>query len=552
MKDKGKRPFASGYKRAHTCRAPGDGALPSSNRISLLGRRALIALLAAVLTACASLPTDVPIIPSTAFANGNETAIGRLFAPQALRNPAQSGFAILDTGHDALRARLAAIAMAEQAVDLQYYIWNSDYAGRLMAHSLILAANRGVRVRLLLDDFTVGDRDTPLSVMDAHPHIELRVYNPFAGRTGMAKGLDMVGEFDRLNQRMHNKSFIVDGSVAIVGGRNIGDEYFDLGSELNFRDRDMLVIGPLVGRLGDGFDAYWNSGRSFPISTIVKGSVTEGEYQSRVAALSEHLRAKPALAYEVPSSMAAGRKTLEAWRESLVWARAEVLIDIPPALDDTASDEQKQVARGLSAVARNASKEILIESAYFVLGAPEVANFGEIRDRGVTVKALTNSLASNDVTANHAAYARRRSAMLKGGVDIYEFRPDAASCQSLLRAKSACTGGARFGLHAKSVVFDRQTVFVGSFNLNLRSAYLNSELGILVHSPELAQRVARDIEQNMKPENSWRVMLGEQGSLRWIDERGGVVTYYDHEPETGFWRRFRSGFLSLLPIEKYL
>ena len=524
----------------------------NAQRAIELVRTALVLFLFALTTACSTLPTDVPVEASSAFVSGGETSLGRLFDKPVRAHPGKSGVEILDTGRDALLLRLAAIAMAERAIDLQYYIWNSDYAGRQMADRVLQAADRGVRVRLLLDDFGAGDKDAPLSAMDAHPNIEVRIYNPNANRRGPIKWLALLGEFGRLNQRMHNKSFIVDGSVAIVGGRNIGDEYFDLNEELNFRDRDLLTVGPVVEQVAAGFDAYWNSGRSFPVGSIANGRLDQGELQRRRVVLTERLRDRPVLAYALPDGEAAGRAILESWRDGLIWSRAELLIDRVKALDENGSDQRKRVARSLSSTAQRANGEVLIESAYLVLGDPGLAMLRELRTRGVAVRALTNSLASNDVTGNHAAYARRRQAMLEDGIQLFELRPDAASCRELIGAMSACTGDSLFGLHSKSVVFDRQSVFVGSFNLNLRSVYLNSELGLLVHSPELAQRIARDIEQNMRPENSWRVTLDDQGQVRWTQESDGVRTHYTHEPETGVWRRFVSGLFSLLPIEKYL
>jgi putative cardiolipin synthase len=530
--------------------AIGDWVIQSHDRPA--ARVMLLLMLLALTTACSTLPTDVPASASTAFLDDQETSLGRVFGEPIRAHRGKSGFEILDTGRDALLVRLAAIAMAEQAIDLQYYIWNSDHAGRLMADRVLQAADRGVQVRLLLDDFGTGDKDAPLSAMDAHPNIQVRIYNPNANRSGLAKWLAFIGEFGRLNQRMHNKSFIVDGSVAIVGGRNIGDEYFDLGEELNFRDRDLLAVGPIVSEIAAGFDAYWNSGRSFPVSSIADGGPGKDELPARRAALRALVRTQPESAYALPENAADALGILENWRDGLVWAEADLLMDHVKALGDTESNRQKRVAQGLSKVAQETRREVLIESAYLVLGDPGLELVRDLQARGVTVRALTNSLASNDVTANHAAYARRRPAMLEEGIALYELRPDAASCRQLIETTTACGGGGLFGLHAKSIVFDRRRVFVGSFNLNQRSVYLNSELGVLVHSPELSRRIALSIEENMAPENSWRVTLDEQGEVRWTQDSQGVETYYRHEPETGVWRRLWSGFLALLPIEKYL
>jgi putative cardiolipin synthase len=237
---------------------------------------------------------------------------------------------------------------------------------------------------------------------------------------------------------------------------------------------------------------------------------------------------------------------------ALIWANAELVYDRPPALEDLDADTRKRVADVLRSMAQEASSEVLIESAYFILGDEGLELLKELTGSGIQVRALTNSLAANDLTTNHSGYARRRPAMLKNGIKLFEFRPDAASCQQLVAESSRCGEDALFGLHAKSIVFDRKAVFVGSFNLNLRSIYLNSETALIVYSTELADRIAADIEENMLPENSWQVMLDEDGNLMWSGLENGAEARYSHEPTTGFWRRLKSGFLSLLPLEKYL
>ncbi|NOQ93207.1 MAG: phospholipase D family protein, partial [Methylophaga sp.] len=231
-----------------------------------------------LLTACSTLQLEEDREISIAFSDSSHTSLGQLFPSKSIPHLKQSGFLLLNIGQDALLKRFTLLSAAEQAIDLQYYIWNSDKSGRLLAQQLLLAADRGVHVRLLLDDFSIGGRDDFLLIMDAHPKIEIRIYNPNASRKGkVRRALGFIGEFGRLNQRMHNKSFIVDGSVAIVGGRNIGDEYFDLNHELNFRDRDILAVGPIVADVAKSFDAYWNNERAFSITTLLKNVPNKDE-----------------------------------------------------------------------------------------------------------------------------------------------------------------------------------------------------------------------------------------------------------------------------------
>ncbi len=502
---------------------------------------------------CASLEVNDTRKLSYAFSNDGDTSIGKLFNSSEIGSLEESsGFTILDSGRDAFLKRLAIVAAAEKAIDLQYYIWNSDSSGRLLAEQLLLAADRGVHIRLLLDDFNVGDRDDVLALVNAHPNIELRVYNPNALRSGFGKILGLLGDFGRLNQRMHNKSIVVDGSVAIVGGRNIGDEYFDLHDEINFRDRDMLAIGSIVSEISTSFDAYWNNDRAFSISFIDSSSPTEDDVSRfRAQLINRVAEDKKSIkqAYQLETLF---DDPLNAWLDDFVWARAEIVFDQPLSIDEHEDDQIKRVANTLAELAKQVENELIIESAYFIPGDEGVSILGRLGIEGVQVSALTNSLASNDLTTNHSGYARRREALLENLVELYELRPDAASCQNLVKSIHKCDDDTLFGLHAKSIVFDREIAFVGSFNVNQRSVYLNSETALIIYSSELAKSLAKDIEENFKGENSWKLNLTVDGELEWVGNTEGKEIRYTHEPKTGFWRRFSSGFFALFPIEKYL
>lgn len=516
------------------------------------GWKYLLILVVLLNSACTSLPEIAQRESSMAFSASPETSLGRLFSAYIREHPTLSGVQVLDTGREALQMRLALLEMAEQAIDLQYYIWNSDYSGQLLVERLLDAADRGVRVRLLLDDFNVNERDAPLVAMDAHTNIEVRVYNPNANRKGLAKWLALLGNFGRLNQRMHNKSFVVDGSAAIIGGRNIGDEYFDLAEEFNLRDRDLFAVGPVVGEVSQGFDTYWNSQRSYPVKAITSDNPGLPEIASLRSNLHAYIRNHADPEYALPMDPDTSLSILASWLPKLIWAEVTTLFDQVRSPEETDIEKRKQLAQRLTNIAEQTQSEVLIESAYLILGDEGANLLKELTGRGVRVRALTNSLASNDLTTNHAGYARRRQQMLENGIELYEFRPDALSCQRLLGAPSHCDEDATFGLHAKSMVFDRAIVFVGSFNLNLRSVYVNSENGLVVYSPELARRIAEDIEENMRLENSWRVELDESGNPSWISQEKGKQVRYSREPATGFWRRFKSGLISLFPVEKYL
>lgn len=515
----------------------------------MIAARFVVLCLVYLLAACATLPPNTGNPVSSAYDEPGTTALGQLLSGLSSAHAGQSGFLILDTGRQALQARLALIESAQRALDLQYYIWNSDISGRYMARRLLLAADRGVRVRLLLDDINIGGRDALLAALDSHPNIELRVYNPIAAREGAAKLLVLLGDFSRLNRRMHNKTFVADGAVGIIGGRNIGDEYFDLHTQMNFRDRDMLAAGPVVQDISGNFDAYWNSSWAWSIMALKGERLAEEEVgpaltQARASA-TDASRLRDVPPQEMPAALAAMRASLS----QLIWAEAELVYDPPVPADVADSDAGKTTARVLGELTLAAQRDVLIESAYLILGTAQLQAVRDMRARNVQLRALTNSLASNDVTVNHAGYARTRRAMLESGMDLYELRPDAQSCEQLIADVQRCGKEAVFALHAKSVVFDRRILYVGSFNVNLRSAYLNFETALIVHSPELAQQVAAAIETNLQPGNSWHVGLDAQGTVQW--ETGAGDETLNHEPATSWWRRFKVGLIKLLPLEKY-
>ncbi len=504
------------------------------------------------LGSCATGPPEIERMESFAFHELHATRLGVAATQAASRQSNRSGVDLLDTGNSAFLARAALIETAERAIDAQYYIWNSDLTGSYLAARLYAAAERGVRVRLLLDDINIGARDAALAAMDAHPNIEVRIYNPFTARSGPGRVYGFTTEFARLNRRMHNKSFTVDGSVTIVGGRNIGDEYFDADTELNFRDRELLAIGPVVEQVAQGFDAFWNSYWAYPVRTLTSERLTADEGARLLARANGHAERLVQLGHRPATRSDEGLAYMLAAFTRLIWAPARLIYDDPPAPDALRDDSMRQsVAQALAAVALTARSEILIESAYFILDDATLQTVAELRQRGTRIAALTNSLASNDVVANHSGYARRRKDMLASGIDIYELRADADSCRQVIATAPQCAS-ALFGLHSKTIIFDRRTVYVGSFNVNLRSTFLNTETALIVESETLAARIADSIERDMQPRNSWQVTLDERNRLLWQTERDGARLTSRHEPDTGFWRRFKAAFIALWPIEKYL
>ena len=503
-----------------------------------------------LLVACVSMPDSEHKQASTFLPADEHSKLGRMGLTIA---DGLSDVRVLDTGADAFLERAALIDIAEQSIDAQDYIWNSDLTGRYLALRLLAAANRGVRVRLLLDDINTAGRDALLATLDAHPNIELRIYNPFEQRRGARKLLQFAFDFSRLNRRMHNKSLTADGAVAIIGGRNIGDEYFDAHAGFNFRDRDVVATGPVVAQTGAMFDDFWNSVYSVPISELSSERIRTRTAAELDEALREDAVELRAMGYPLPADAAASAAYLAQSRTAMRHVPAHLVHDEPPLPGAEAdTDKVQPTASALAELARAASREILIESAYLVLDDASLEVVRAMRDRGVKVIALTNSLSSNDVTANHAAYARRRQPIVNSGIELHELRPDAEYCAEVIVIENGCAAAPRtLGLHSKTFVFDRHTVAIGSMNLNLRSAYLNAETTMIIESPEIAQEVAAAIDRAASPDSSWAVTL-DDGKLLWRTERAGEIVTSRHEPDTGWWRRFKSWTIARLPLEKYL
>ena len=364
--------------------------------------------------------------------------------------------------------------------------------------------------------------------------------------------LQFAFDFSRLNRRMHNKSLTVDGAVAIIGGRNIGDEYFDAHAEFNFRDRDVVAMGPVVTQTGAMFDDFWNSPYSIPIGELTSKRIQTGTAAELDEALREDSHKLRAMGYQLAADAVARTEYLAQSRAGMRRALAHLVHDEPPVPGAEAdTDKVQPTASALAAIARGASREILIESAYLVLDDASLKVVRSMTGRGVAVRALTNSLSSNDVSANHAAYARRRVPIVKSGVELHELRPDAVYCARVIVIENGCSAERTLGLHSKTYVFDRRTVAIGSMNLNLRSAYLNAEATMIIESPEIAGEVAEAIERAASLENSWSVTL-EDGQLLWRTRRAGQLVSARHEPDTSWWRRFQSRMIASLPLEKYL
>lgn len=510
----------------------------------------------AILGGCATLPTDYDSPESFVIEETSQTLLGQQLATLIDQHPGNSGFFPLISGTDALVARAGMMEAAELTLDIQYYIWRSDTSGRLLVELLLRAADRGVRVRILLDDLDTAGKDFGLKSIDTHPNIEIRLYNPFAYRGSRTVGF--VTDLQRVNRRMHNKSVTADNQVTIVGGRNIGDEYFGGNSATQFSDLDVLAVGPIVGEVSNAFDIYWNSAWVVPVSAFNNGAtVTDSKLEQARADLVSYLEEHSSSPYAeaVRASRLMQKKSFS--QLDFSWGQAELLYDAPNKAAGTEVTAATHIGPNLLNIFEKTQRELIVISPYFVPGKELVEFFGQLVEKGVHVRILTNSLAANDVSLVHAGYMRYRVGLLKNGVDLYEFKPlDKVDDQG---KKRSWTGSSTASLHAKVFGIDRQLLFVGSFNLDPRSVLHNTEMGVLFESPDLAGQLGDGFD-NQLLQKAYRLELKETITrdgrttlnLEWITEENGAEVRYDKEPETGFFQRFLTGFYSIFVPENML
>ncbi len=498
---------------------------------------ALCASLAILLARAAfPLPGKVERTASTALAPATTGPLAAVVAERAQRHPGRSGIAALDNGLDAFAARALLADAAVQSIDVQYYIWRGDLTGTLLLDALQRAAERGVRVRLLLDDLGSTGLDAELAALDAHPNAEVRLYNPFNLRR--LKFAAFAFDFFRLNRRMHNKSFTVDGLATVLGGRNIADEYFGAGPMPLFLDLDVLAVGAVVPAVSADFDRYWAAPSVYPASAIlpragigdpIDADVRRLQADPRLATYAKALAGAPLL-----PALARGDLALE-------WTRARLVSDDPAKGEGAVPRDDLLLVRLMRAVGP-IRQRIDGVSPYFVPGAAGVKAFAALEDEGIAVRVLTNSLAATDGLPVHAGYARRRPDLLRHGVRLFELRPQAALAAPRERGP---LGGSGSSLHAKTFAVDGTRVFVGSFNFDPRSTRINTEMGLLIDSEALAQRLHGAFDSGLGA-FAWEVVLRD-GQLTWVDHANGTQT--TSEPGATWPRRLLIRFIGCLPVE---
>jgi putative cardiolipin synthase len=504
-----------------------------------------------------------------------ETHLGQDFAQAVAQHPGTSGFRIIPTGADGFLTRVEMIRRAERSLDLQYFIFHGDGTGRLLTDAILQAADRGVRVRVLIDDGDTLPGDEQIDILAAHPMVQIRVFNPFAyrGHWSVLRGIEFAFSSSRLDYRMHNKLFVVDGSVALVGGRNIADEYFQMNPYSQFADDDVFAVGPVVADLAAHFDDFWNSPLSIPVLGLSDKKPTVAEldtYRAQLRAERQEARQgntdqmKKAESGEPLESMVDGR-------QPLTWARAQVVCDSP----DKKKVDQGEMAgylmrREVVAAARETQSELLMVTPYLVPGAGGMRLLESLRAHDVRVRVLTNSLESSVELLAQAAYTHYRVPMLEHGIQLYELRPLPGNTRGSGQPSSIMRYG-NYSLHAKLFVFDRKRVFIGSMNFDRRSLHLNTEIGLLIDSPELARQVAARFDAMTDPANVYIPELrapasasavesvdAPQGAsktpaeLVWRIRTDGTDSETSTEPARDAWQRLRARFLALLPADDEL
>ena len=479
-------------------------------------------------------PDPEPSFASEPATSGPFAELESTFARQ--HGPEKSGFMLLENNGESLKWRLALIDEARHSLDVQTYLWYADDSGRLLLKRCLDAANRGVRVRLIADGLILIGKGKSIAAIDSHPNIEVRIFNPFE-KTRFNRSLKKRQTLERFNYRMHNKLIVADNHITILGGRNLGDEYFGLNQKFNFHDLDVLGLGPAAHQMSQIFDHFWNSTWMVP-GNAYDTEVPEGYLQQAEQALIQDLEQSKVL-QNFPLERQDWTPRLEALPAQLKTGTSSIVYDkLEP------EDIDQRMATELPEFSKTAQKEILIVNAYLIPDDEMLEEAGKMVQRGVNLRIITNSLSSQDVPAVNSHYGPYRKRLLETGIDLYELRHDAA-VKSEVDTPPVVSGFV--GLHSKASTVDRSRAFIGSYNLDPRSRNINTEMGIVIDSPELGEELAQKIEYLMQPENSWRVQLDEKGNVIWVSG-DKILT---RQPAQSFWQRVQDVFFKLFPKEYY-
>jgi phosphatidylserine/phosphatidylglycerophosphate/cardiolipin synthase-like enzyme len=490
-----------------------------------------------LMSGCVGLPRHVQKSRSEALAHPETTTLGRLIAAEE-SNKNLSGIRLLASGDEALADLIALADHAERTLDIQYYIIQQDDSARILLHHVRLAAERGVRVRVLVDDLNTAGEDRRFMHLGEHANIEVRVFNPFPGGrfATWTRFVASATDIRRINHRMHNKLFVADNALAITGGRNIGDQYFTRDQRSNFIDLDVVAAGAIVPELSQSFDAFWNSKYAYPIASVASA-----------------VSAEPSSAAPPDATGATSANWLERELKSgtvqLIWVPATVLADRPAKMaSETSPDEEVTIASDITTLMRSANQELIVISPYFVPGKEGVALMSELVAKGVHIRVLTNSLAATDSPLVDTGYARYRVPLLELGVELSEVRPKLGQ----KRARFHPFRSSNASLHAKALVIDQKIVFIGSMNMDARSAHTNSELGLVMRSAEIARQVTSLLD-DISADGSYKLQLADHSKrVEWTGGEAGSEKIWFTDPETTRAQRFMMKILAPFAPEELL
>lgn len=462
-------------------------------------------------------------------------------------HPDQSGARLLPDGLEAFVVRTHSARLARHSIDVQTYIWHDDATGRYIVRELVRAADRGVHVRVLLDDMDARPRDVTLATLDRHPRIAVRMFNPFRTRSGILRTLaELSWRGSRLNHRMHNKSWIMDAQLAVVGGRNIGDEYFAANAELNFIDLDVLLLGPAVGQAKQIFECYWNSPLAKPVSRL--GKYQRAMLNTRRLRKSLEASAKAASSAGFGAAVAAQSDSQALLGPGLIWsANVRVIADDPQKAFGRERGPSKVLASMVAEI-QATTQRLWMVSPYFVPGIGGTVALRSLARQGADIAILTNSLSATDVAAVHSGYAKYRLPLLEAGVRLFEMKLAPVFEPEHTRFR---LGSSRGSLHTKALVLDGERVFVGSFNIDPRSSDLNCEMGVWIRSRTLASELEESFTSGIDPQRAYALVAADS-RLTWIEQFDGIERRHLHEPHASWWRRLITRLLERLPIESQL
>jgi putative cardiolipin synthase len=498
-----------------------------------------------LLGGCAELPPRPELPAESALPAGQTTRLDQGFGPLEAAHPGESGFMLLIEGTEAFAVRVRSAAVAERSLDVQTYIWHGDESGVFIVKRLLEAADRGVKVRLLVDVMDARAKNAGFAALDAHANIAVRMFNPFGSRSGTMAFLgEGLTSFKRVNHRMHNKTWIADNRIAIAGGRNIGDEYFGASDEVNFVDLDFAMVGPIVRAASASFDKYWNSPAVYPIDVLDPKGVNEAALEKLRASVAEQTKNAGDSRYAQALRMDEAVQRLAQGDWSSEWTSKSQFVSDDPLKATLKENDlaRSQVITALTPIAAAAQRDLDIVSPYFVPGEELTAKLVAQVGAGTNVRILTNSLIANDVAAVHGGYSRYRDELLAGNVQLWELKPLSGE-----KTSSSLFGSSGASLHTKAILVDGVTSFVGSYNLDPRSTWLNCEQGVIVENPVIGQQLAAFIERQRSGEHAWRVSI-EDGKLSWTD---GTETF-DHEPKATAGRRFQAWLARVLHLDSQL